>query len=38
MSGRLLRMGGTPKADAEAGVDAWRNLLEFLEAGVKGRK
>ena len=38
MSGRLLSMGGTPKADAEAGVDAWRSLLEFLEAGVKGRK
>lgn len=38
MSGRLLSMGGTPKADAAAGVDAWRNLLEFLEAGVKSRK
>jgi dienelactone hydrolase len=38
MSDRLLSMGGTPKADAEAGVDAWRSLLEFLEAGVKGRK
>jgi dienelactone hydrolase len=38
MSGRLLSMGGTPKADAEAGVDAWRSLLKFLEAGVKDRK
>jgi pimeloyl-ACP methyl ester carboxylesterase len=38
MSGRLLSQGGTSKADAEAGVDAWRSLLEFLEAGVKGRR
>jgi dienelactone hydrolase len=38
MSGCLLSMGGTPKADAEAGADAWRSLLEFLEAGVKGRR
>ncbi len=37
MSGRLLSQGGTPKADAEAGVDAWRSLLEFLEASIKGR-
>jgi dienelactone hydrolase len=34
----LLSMGGTPKADAEAGVDAGRSLLEFLEAGVKDHK
>jgi hypothetical protein len=38
VSGRLLSQGGTSKADAEAGVDAWRSLLEFLEAGVKGRR
>ena len=38
MADRLLSMGGTPKADAEAGVDAWRSLLEFLEAGIKGRR
>ena len=38
MSGYLFNQGGTPKADAEAGVDAWRSLLEFLEASVKGRK
>jgi len=38
MSGHLLSMGGTPKADAEAGVGAWRSLLEFLEAGIEGRK
>jgi len=37
MSDWLLSMGGTPKADAEAGVDAWRSLLDFLEASVKGR-
>jgi hypothetical protein len=36
MSGLLLSMGGTPKADAEAGVDAWRSLLEFLKASIKG--
>src|SRR5262249_35229844 len=27
----LLFQGGTPKADAEAGVDAWRDLLTFLD-------
>jgi dienelactone hydrolase len=37
-SGRLLSMGGTPRVDVEAGADAWRSLLEFLEAGIKGRK
>jgi pimeloyl-ACP methyl ester carboxylesterase len=37
VSGYLLSQGGKAKADAEAGVDAWRSLLEFLEAGVKGR-
>jgi hypothetical protein len=36
-SGRLFSQGGTPRADAEAGADAWRTLLEFLEAGVTGR-
>ena len=25
---------GTAKADAEAGYDAWRSVLEFLEVGV----
>jgi dienelactone hydrolase len=34
----LLDMGGTATADAEAGFDAWRSVLEFLEAGVKGRR
>jgi hypothetical protein len=29
-----LSQGGTPRADAEAGIDAWRNLLQFLEEGV----
>ena len=27
----LLSQGGTAKADAEAGVDAWRDLLAFLD-------
>jgi dienelactone hydrolase len=27
--------GGTPRANAEAGVDAWRNVLAFLEQGVR---
>src|SRR5262245_55064297 len=27
----LLLQGGTAKADAEAGVDAWRDLLTFLD-------
>ena len=30
-----LSQGGTPRADAEAGIDAWRDLLQFLEDGVK---
>jgi BAAT / Acyl-CoA thioester hydrolase C terminal len=29
MSDWLLSMGGTPKADAEAGVDAWRRPPGF---------
>jgi hypothetical protein len=29
-----LSQGGTPRADAEAGIDAWRSLLQFLEEGV----
>jgi dienelactone hydrolase len=33
----LLSQGGTPKADAEAGVDAWRNTLAFLEDASEGR-
>jgi dienelactone hydrolase len=37
-SADLLEMGGTAKADAEAGCHAWRSGLEFLEAGVKGRR
>jgi BAAT / Acyl-CoA thioester hydrolase C terminal/Acyl-CoA thioester hydrolase/BAAT N-terminal region len=27
----LLSQAGTPRADAEAGIDAWRDLLQFLE-------
>ena len=37
-SADLLDMGGTAKADAEAGFDAWQSVLEFLEAGIKGRR
>jgi dienelactone hydrolase len=37
-SAQLLDMGGSTKADAAAGSDAWRSVLEFLEAGVKGRR
>ena len=37
MSDWLLSMGGTAKTDAAAGVDAWRSLLDFLEASVKRR-
>ena len=29
-----LSQGGTPRADAEAGIDAWRSVLRFLEDGV----
>jgi hypothetical protein len=31
LSDYLLAQGGTAKADAEAGVDAWRDLLAFLD-------
>ncbi len=34
VSDLLLSQGGTPRADAEAGIDAWRDLLQFLEDGV----
>ena len=30
----VLSQGGTPRLDAEAGVDAWRDLLRFLEEGA----
>src|SRR5256885_7535175 len=36
-SAQLLDMGGSTKADAAAGSDAWRSALEFLETGAKGR-
>jgi dienelactone hydrolase len=35
---RLYSQGGTPRADAEAGVDAWRNVLAFLAESVNGKK
>jgi dienelactone hydrolase len=31
-AGMLYTQGGTTKADAEAGTDAWREMLQFLEA------
>jgi hypothetical protein len=31
----LLFQGGTAKADAEAGVDAWRDLLAVLDEAAK---
>ncbi len=34
----LYAQGGTPKIDAEAGSDAWRQMLQFLEAGAKDRR
>jgi dienelactone hydrolase len=36
-SGYLYSQGGTPKADAEAGADAWQNVLAFLEKGAGAR-
>jgi dienelactone hydrolase len=27
--------GGTPRSNAEAGVDAWRHVLAFLEEGAR---
>jgi len=29
--GYLYRQGGDTRTDAEAGIDAWRRTLEFLE-------
>jgi hypothetical protein len=34
----LLSQGGTAKADAEAGVDAWRDLLVFLDDAAKAQR
>jgi hypothetical protein len=31
----LLTQGGSMKADAEAGIDAWRDPLAFLAAATK---
>lgn len=33
----LFSQGGTPSADAAAGVDAWGRTLAFLRDGVQGR-
>jgi dienelactone hydrolase len=35
--GLLLDQGGTPELDAEAGADAWRSVLEFLQAAIDAR-
>jgi dienelactone hydrolase len=32
-----LTMGGTPRADVEAGIDAWRNVLQFLADADRSR-
>lgn len=36
-SGKLYSQGGTAKADAEAGADAWRRQLSFIKDAVAGR-
>lgn len=36
-SGELYSQGGTAKADAEAGVDAWRRQLRFMQDTIAGR-
>jgi hypothetical protein len=33
-SGYLYSQGGTSKADADAGIDAWTNTLAFLKNAV----
>jgi dienelactone hydrolase len=33
----VLSQGGTPKENAEAGAEAWRDLLRFLEESVERR-
>jgi hypothetical protein len=38
MSDYLCAQGGTAKADAEAGVDAWRDLLAFLGDAARARR
>jgi hypothetical protein len=30
----VYAQGGTPRTDAEAGADAWHQMLQFLEAGA----
>jgi hypothetical protein len=34
LAGYLYHQGGSTKVDAEAGIDAWRHSLEFLEEAV----
>jgi dienelactone hydrolase len=33
--GLVYAQGGTPRTDAEAGDDAWHQMLQFLEAGAR---
>lgn len=35
-TGGFMLMGGTPKADYLAGIDAWRNEVEFFETHLHG--
>ena len=37
LSDYALAQGGTAKADAAAGIDAWRDLLAFLAGAIKSR-
>ena len=37
-SGLVYEQGGTPRTDAEAGADAWRQMLQFLEAGARDHR
>jgi len=37
LSDYTLAQGGTAKADAAAGIDAWRDLLAFLAGAIKPR-
>jgi dienelactone hydrolase len=38
LEGYLCSVGGTPKADADASVDAWKSTLDFLREGADLRR
>jgi dienelactone hydrolase len=38
LTGLIIRMGGTPEGTAHAREDAWRGLLEFLDANLVHRR